>query len=111
MADRLTARDKGVPVQFLGAQAWLPDSLWRLAAVLGAPVILCFGLYRGGNHYELHFERFLDARAPTPRQERQVFVQQCAQRYAECLERRVRSAPYNWFNFYDFWSDEPSRDH
>ncbi len=29
-------------------------------------------------------------------------------RYAQRLEHHARSAPYNWFNFYDFWqSDDP----
>jgi predicted LPLAT superfamily acyltransferase len=111
MADRITARDRGVPVSFLGAPARLPDSLWRLAAVLGAPVVLCFGLYRGGTHYELYFERFLEGGARVPRQQRTAFVQDCAERYARRLEHYVRSAPYNWFNFYDFWSDESPGDH
>ena len=30
---------------------------WELAAALGAPVMLCFGVYRGGNRYHLCFER------------------------------------------------------
>jgi predicted LPLAT superfamily acyltransferase len=104
MADRVTPRDRGVPVQFLGAAAELPDSPWRLAAVLGCPVVLCFGLYRGGHHYELHFERFLDGGAPVPRPQRGAFVEQCVQRYAQRLEHYARNAPYNWFNFYDFWA-------
>jgi predicted LPLAT superfamily acyltransferase len=24
-------------------------------------------------------------------------------RYAELLEKHCRHAPYNWFNFFDFW--------
>ena len=27
----------------------------------------------------------------------------CAQRYAHRLEHYARTAPYNWFNFYDYW--------
>lgn len=111
MADRVTPRDKGVPVQFLGATAQLPDSPWRLAAVLGAPVALCFGLYRGGAHYELHFEPFLDGGAVVPRAQRAEFVEQCARRYAERLEHYARSAPYNWFNYYDYWAHDTAGDH
>jgi predicted LPLAT superfamily acyltransferase len=104
MADRVTPRDQSVPAQFLGATAQLPDSPWRLAAVLGTPVVLCFGLYRGGADYELHFERFFDGGAPVPRPQRAAFVEQCVQRYAARLEHYARSAPYNWFNFYDYWA-------
>jgi predicted LPLAT superfamily acyltransferase len=27
------------------------------------------------------------------------------QRYADSLARHARDAPFNWFNFYDFWDD------
>ena len=30
------------------------------------------------------------------------------QRYVATLERLCREAPYNWFNFYDFWADDDS---
>ena len=31
-------------------------------------------------------------------------LQHWVQRYAERLEHYCRVAPYNWFNFYDFWA-------
>ncbi len=27
------------------------------------------------------------------------------ERYVAMLEALCREAPYNWFNFYDFWAD------
>jgi predicted LPLAT superfamily acyltransferase len=33
-----------------------------------------------------------------------------AQRYADSLEQRLRTAPYNWFNFYPYWTDEAASD-
>jgi predicted LPLAT superfamily acyltransferase len=27
-------------------------------------------------------------------------------RYVAILEALCREAPYNWFNFYDFWADD-----
>ena len=30
-------------------------------------------------------------------------VQAAVERYAALLEKYVRSDPYNWFNFFDFW--------
>jgi len=27
------------------------------------------------------------------------------QRYVALLESMCRDAPYNWFNFYDFWAE------
>ena len=76
-----------------------------LAAALHAPVLLCFGLYRGGNRYDLHFEPFADlATAPPPRAARAQWLQQQVHAYAARLEHHARRMPFNWFNFYDFWS-------
>jgi predicted LPLAT superfamily acyltransferase len=33
---------------------------------------------------------------------------QC-QHYADWLARSCRAAPYNWFNFYDFWTHAATR--
>ena len=105
MADRTRADDRAIAVDFLGGQAQLPAGPWMLAAALGVPVILAFGLYRGGPNYDLHFELFAE-KIEAPRQRREVALQKYAQRYAQRLEHYAKLAPYNWFNFYDFWSHD-----
>lgn len=104
MADRVRAGEPALRADFLGAPATLPAAPWILAAALRVPVILAFGIYRGGRRYELHLELFAQ-RIDAPRAERQAALQSCAQRYARRLEQHARQAPYNWFNFYDFWPD------
>ena len=87
------------------ARGQLAISPWRLALALHAPVLLCFGLYCGGNRYDLHFEPFADlATAPPPRAARAQWLQQQVHAYAARLEHHARRMPFNWFNFYDFWS-------
>ena len=108
MADRIRAGDRAFTVDFLGAPARLPASPWLLAAALQVPVILAFGLYRGGARYELHFELFAE-RIEAPRERREVALAEYAQRYAQRLEHHARSAPYNWFNFYDYWADDAAQ--
>jgi predicted LPLAT superfamily acyltransferase len=39
-----------------------------------------------------------------PRNSREQALRDVVGRFAERLEHYVRLAPYNWFNFYDFWS-------
>ena len=70
------------------------------------PVVLGFGLYRGGNRYELVFESFADG-IEVPRGQRAAALSALIRRYASRLETCARSAPYNWFNFYDFWQPHP----
>ena len=66
-------------------------------------VVLCFGLYRGGRRYEIHLERFADA-VTLDRRDREASVRPWVERYARRLEHHCRAAPYNWFNFYDYWA-------
>jgi predicted LPLAT superfamily acyltransferase len=102
LVDRTQPGEAAVQAPFLGAPAEFPVAPWLVAAVLKLPVTLGFGLYRGGNRYELMFETFSEG-LDIPRRERAAAVPALIRRYAARLEHYVRAAPYNWFNFYDFW--------
>ena len=98
-----TLKGRGtVSCQFLGEQARFPTGPIRIAAMLKRPIALMFGLYHGGNRYEVHLERFADL-TQTGSRERDPGIEDMMRRYAERLEHYCRLAPYNWFNFYDFW--------
>jgi len=105
LVDRAHPDEATLPATFLGDSVRFPTAPWLIAAVLKAPVVLGFGLYRGGNRYDLVFEPFSE-RIDIPRQDRARMLPQLVQRYAARLEHHARSAPYNWFNFYDYWSDD-----
>jgi len=110
MADRARADERAVSVDFCGSPARFPVGPWALASALRVPVILGFGLYRGGHRYTGHFELFSE-QLHLPREQRAAELQACAQRYARRLEHYARLAPYNWFNFYDYWADaQPNSD-
>ena len=102
LGDRVFGGDKTTQCQFLGAPATFPAGPILLAAMMRCPVILFFGLYRGGNRYEVYFEHFADV-IVLERDRRAEETQLWMQRYAERLEHYARLAPYNWFNFYPFW--------
>ena len=102
MGDRVTQHDQTVTCQFLGHEARFPTGPIRLAHVVGTPVIMFFGLYCGGNRYEVHLELFSEG-VRLSSQQREAEVKQWVQRYADCLGARCRKAPDNWFNFYEFW--------
>jgi predicted LPLAT superfamily acyltransferase len=102
LADRLRPGNPAITVNFLGDRAPFPASPWLFAAALRVPVVLAFGLYRGGNRYELHFEKF-DFELPRDRSQRNAALLEVVQRFADRLAHFARLAPYNWFNLYDFW--------
>jgi len=103
MVDRARAGEKTVPVNFLGGTAHLPASPWLLAAALKVPVLTVFGVWRGGDRYEAHVEMLADA-VELPRTNRDEILRARVQDYADRLAARVRAAPYNWLNFFDFWA-------
>jgi predicted LPLAT superfamily acyltransferase len=105
LVDRARPGNTIVTADFLGAPAPFPSAPWLLAATLKVPVVLCFGLYRGGNRYDLHFELFTE-RLTLQRGRRDADLQHIVQRYADRLAHHIRLVPYNWFNFYDFWQKE-----
>ncbi len=105
LADRTSANDTLYPVQILGAKANLPGGPFRMAAVLRRPVVFMTGLYLGGNRYAIHFDPLADFStiARVGRAERDAAVEAAITRYAALLDQYCRKAPYNWFNFFDFW--------
>jgi len=103
MVDRVRGGERTVPVNFLGATAHFPASPWLLAAALKVPVMLVFGIWRGGDRYDADVE-MLAEQIDLPRATRDAALAVHVQAYADRLAARVRSAPYNWLNFFDFWA-------
>ena len=42
-------------------------------------------------------------RVEVPRKNRNAALSEYVRRYAQRLQHHALRAPYNWFNFYDFW--------
>ena len=103
LGDRAAGSDKTVTCRFFGRNAVFPQGPLRLALSLRVPVYLVAGLYEGGKRYVIHLEPFCEE-PNADRTERVAWTREWAQRYAERLEHFCRLAPYNWFNFYDFWN-------
>ena len=111
LADRTlpgnSQRSKSVAVSFLGKPALFPDGPFRLAAMLRKKVVFMAGIYRGGRDYDLRFIELADftGLAVMNGPQRDAAVRAALERYVATLESLCREAPYNWFNFFDFWAD------
>lgn len=104
MGDRVMQDDQAVACMFLGHEAQFPTGAMRLAHVVRAPVVLFFGIYRGGSRYEVYLELFSEE-VRLSHDQRAGDVKQWMQRYADRLEAMCRRTPDNWFNFYEFWGE------
>lgn len=102
LGDRITDKGRVVKTPFLGADALFPAGPWLLAHSLKCPVYFVAGVYTEPNHYALHFE-LLAEEVKLDRKEREAAIARYARIYAAMLETYARSAPLNWFNFFDFW--------
>lgn len=102
LADRNVDGKDLVRHRFLGAEASFPQGPFRVAMLLQRPVVLMVGVYRGGRTYDVFFETLADAAGSRPRDGAE-WIDGTMRRYVERLEHYCREAPFNWFNFYDFW--------
>ena len=103
LGDRSIAGEPTQHFSFLGSSAAFPTGAFRMAALMRCPVVLMMAAYRGGRRYDVVFETLIDAESPPPGG-RAAQVDEAMRRYVERLEYYCRAAPFNWFNFYDFWA-------
>ncbi|TRZ56174.1 MAG: glycosyltransferase family 2 protein [Rhodocyclaceae bacterium] len=91
-------------IEFLGKPAPFAQGPFILASLLECSVYLFFCL-REGDYYRIYFEPFAE-RIILPRDRRQERLQDYLRQYARRLEAHCLKAPYQWFNFYDFWRQD-----
>lgn len=103
MADRVGADGKKAEVDFMGGKADFPTGPYQLAALLGCPVYFACGIYTEPNRYDLYCEPFAD-KLRINRKDREGSLKPWMAKYAELLAKYALKAPYNWFNFYDYWT-------
>ena len=100
-------RSENIALPFLGAPALFNDGPLRLAMLLKRKVMFMVGLYRGGNRYDVRFELMADFSQPeTDPARREAQLRAALNDYVARLEALCREAPYNWFNFHDFWAED-----
>jgi predicted LPLAT superfamily acyltransferase len=104
LGDRIGPSEHGrvATASFLGRPARFPLSPFLLAGLLGCPVVLSLCLRTGDARYETVVKP-LTLGGVVPRAEREQRARELLAAYARSLEEACSRAPYQWFNFYDFW--------
>ena len=106
LGDRIEPGDAGrsCRVSLLGDPVEIPEAPYLLSGVLQCPLVFMVALRSGPHRYRV-FAEVLSEEVRWHRGERRKQTRELAEGYASCLERYCIRAPYQWFNFYDFWDD------
>ena len=106
LGDRVEPADRGrtCSVSLLGGAVELPESPYLLACLFGCPIFFLVALREGSARYRL-FAEVLAEPAQLGRRERDKRIRELAAAYASRLEHYCIVAPYQWFNFFDYWRE------
>jgi predicted LPLAT superfamily acyltransferase len=102
---------KTVEAPFLGHGAPFPVGAYVLASLIKCPLYL-LACVRTPQAHLVHFEELAE-RVELPRARRAEALAALAALFARRTEALLVRAPYDWFNFFPFWSQpslRPSRD-
>jgi len=102
LADRSVSSEHRMDIEFLGKPASFPVGPIIISSLLRAPVYTIFTLYRGDALYQVHIHRLSEG-IKLDRKNRMESARPFVEDYVRRVEEHCRLAPYNWFNFYDFW--------
>jgi predicted LPLAT superfamily acyltransferase len=93
-------------VPLLGDPVELPAAPYFMAGLIGCPLFFMVALRAGPGRYRV-FAEVLAECVELPRGERDKRMRDLAAAYADRLEHYCILAPYQWFNFFDFWHEQP----
>lgn len=98
--DRFMEGAKCVECEFFGRKAKFPQGPFSVATMRGNDVLAVNVMKEGWKKYRI-FVTPLQYDKEASRREQ---IRQLSAAYVSELEKRVRMYPYQWYNFYDFWS-------
>lgn len=96
--DRFAFGQRNTKVRFFGKDISFPTGIFHIAATLDVPMLFISTLKGEGRKYN-GFVAKLDTDVSARRDEK---TQTLVRQYVSALEEKVKGAPLQWFNFYDF---------
>jgi len=108
MGDRVMGGESSaLTVDFLGGPIRVPFSPYKLASATGAPIAVIFPHKSGPDSYALQVARVI--RVPENLGRAAEAYVPYAREFACSLEEFVAEYPYQFFNYFDMWTQPPSR--
>ena len=103
--DRFIEGQRTETIDFLGKTARFPVGPMALAAITGAPVIICHTVRTALFSYTFSAEEPVQISAGVDRTVRDEQMRSALEKYVSVLEKMCRKYPYQWYNFYQFWEN------
>lgn len=94
--DRFVEGSRVAAMDFMGKKAYFPLGPFTMAAKLNVPYTFVYAVKGSDHHYCL---------SSTPLQTSQGKPMEILHHYIESLESKIQRHPLQWFNYYDFWSE------
>lgn len=101
-ADRFLEGNKTVSRNLLGAEALFPLGPFALASGYNVPVSIVFAFKEGTTHYHFFGSEPL---IRLPDEDQQAFRNRLINVFVKELEKKIRTYPTQWFNYYNFWKN------
>ena len=87
-----------IPVRLFGHEVKIPSAPYLLGMISGSPVFSLFTSRLGKGEYKIAISP-LPLVSPSSRADRKAAILASAQKYADALEKAIRSYPYQWYVF------------
>ncbi len=105
MGDRTIGSDAGtVPVRFLGGEVLFPVAPFRMASATGVPVVVMTAPRTGKRTYELRLAKVIHVPPGLGRVAKNYATY--SQQFADCIEQFVAEHPWQFYNFFNLWTEE-----
>lgn len=103
--DRYLPDAPTVEKNFMGKKAKFPLGPFVMAAKFGVPITIVFAVKENKNQYHFFAKKPIEVKRSRTEKEVEETVKEISDKYINELEGMVRRYPTQWFNFYDFWSE------
>ena len=113
LGDRVFGGQAWGEADFLGGRSRFPLGPFQTAAITGVPIFVSFLVKTGTRSYRLEIDNPWRLGNPPRGAARDAVVRRAVQRWARRLELQVRRYPFQWHNFFAFWTmpnNEPSNE-
>jgi len=100
--DRIYGSNKNLKIKFMGHDAWFPSGPFRLATQFDVPVIVLFIMKENLTKYKA----FIIPLSKYEKEKNNIKQTEIyTESFAKSCEKILNKYPRQWFNFFEFWSE------